>query len=474
MVGTLCLLTCVLAAGQPADRADWLLGLQLARGQELVYRGTFTEKNLIPNVQNERTYRLEVNVFTLDEQPEHRRVAFLTTLTPRATRPEAGGTGPPPASVRLEVIEVDAHGRLASKPEGGTAVPLEGPPTLECGAIVEVPAARVGLGYSWTVLEAGRPPRTWRVAGTEVVRSTACIKLVGEQQSADWDHPRSDSAAWWRRDTVWLAPQTGVAYRVEREIKQRAPARSQPTYQSLARYELADRVAYPGKLFEDRRYEIQQARRFFEEASPLLAQPSLYETQLEALLHKIAYHLKDHDVPPYTQAILQVQHRVEAARRGEVIPSPAAPEHSPPAPATAGQRAPDFVATDLVSRQTVHLYRCLGRPILLVFYNPATEPGKNALDFAHDLSTAGKGVTVLALAMSADEALVRRQHAEMHLAFPVVDGRGLRVTFGVTETPKLLLLDSEGVVRRTCTGWGPQTPVEIREELERLGKRRNP
>jgi peroxiredoxin len=469
MVAQLCLLTGLLAAGQTADRADWLLAPQLARGQELVYRGTFTEKNLSPNVLNETAYRLEVSVFVLEELPRRWQVAFLTKLTPRAGRLDDGGPGAPPASVRLEMAEVDAQGRLGARPGVGLLLPLEGPPTLECGAVVEVPAGRVGPGYSWTTLEVGRPPRLWKVAGTDVVRSTACVKVVGEQQSADWDHPRADSTGWWRRDTVWVAPQNGVAYRVEREIKRRAPARSQATYESRARYELAQRWTNPGQMCDDRCHEILQAGRFLEEALPLLAQPTAYSGQIETLLHKIDYYLGHHaEVPPYTQAVRQVQHRLEAARRGEVIPGPPVEEHAPSTPAAAGQRAPDFIATDLVSRQTVRLYHRLGQPVLLVFYNPTTEPGKNALAFARDLAACDKGVTVLALAMTDDETLVRRQHAELHLAFPVVDGRGLRVAFGVSDTPKIMLLDAEGVVRRAYTGWGPHVPGDVREELGRL------
>jgi peroxiredoxin len=460
MVAKLCLLTCVLAAGQSADRADWLLLPRLARGQELVYRGSFSERSLIPNVQFERAHRLEANLLVLEERPRRWQVAFQTSLTPRAGQAR-------PASVRLEVLEVDAQGRL----EGGAgpAVPLEGPPTLECGAFVEVPAVRVGPGFSWPVADAGRPPLVWRVAGTEVVRSTVCVKLVGEQQSSDWDRPRADSTAWWRRDTVWLAPQLGIAYRVERQIKRRDPARAQPTYESVTRYDLDNRLTYSGRLFEARQAEIVQAGRFRAEAAPLLAQPTTYADQLDALVRKITFYLVDHPAPtPYRAAVLQVRHRAEAARRGEVIPGPAAERAPGPVAASAGRRAPDFIVTDLLAKQTVRLYHLLGRPVLLVFYNPATEPGRRVLGFAQDLCTREKNVAVLALAVTADEALVRRQHAELHLPFPVADGRGLTVAFGVDVTPKMVLLDADGVVRGSYSGWGSQTPGEVRADLGRL------
>jgi len=117
---------------------------------------------------------------------------------------------------------------------------------------VEVPRARVGVQDSWLVGEDGRPPRTWRVAGVEVVTGANCVKLVGVQQSEDWDRPRGDSTAWQRRDTVWLSPQLGIAYRVERVVERRDPLRKEPTHRAVLRYDLDSRLTYTGRLFDDR------------------------------------------------------------------------------------------------------------------------------------------------------------------------------------------------------------------------------
>jgi hypothetical protein len=469
MVANLCLWTCLLTAGQLADRGDWLLAPQLAPGLELVYRGTFAEKSLTPEAHFESTFRLESTLLVLDASPQHWQVAFVTSLGQRDARARPGEQRP--ASVHLEVADVDRQGRLAVAPEVA-AVPLEGPPTFEGGAFVEVPLRRVGAGCSWDVEEAGRPPRTWRVVGTEVVRGTACVKLVGEQKSLDWGRPRADSTAWSRHDIIWLAPQTGLAYRVEREIQLRDPAHTQPTYQSVTRYELDSRVTYVSSMFEDRRREVLQGRRFAEEAAPLLTQPGLYASRLEALLRKIEYFVKQSPgVPPYRQALLRVQHRVEAARRGELSPG-AAPEPAAPAAAAPGKQAPDFVVTDLVSRQSLRLAQLLGRPVLLVFYSPERESGRQVLEYALELNKAQPGLAVLALAMSDDDALVRRQHTELHLPFPIANGRGLHGAYGVSGTPRLVLLDSQGMVRAALTGWGPQTPGEIRAELGKVVPKR--
>src|SRR5262249_28304016 len=161
----------------------------------------------------------------------------------------------------------------------------------------------------------------------------------------------------------------------------------------------------------DRRSEVLQARRFFEEAVPLLGDPVLYQPQIDTLLRKIAYHLEDHPPTPYRQAVLQVQHRIEAARRGEVVISRTGPEESAmPATLILGSRAPDFVVSDLLGKETVRLNRFRGQPVLLVFYNPGTDTSRKVLHFAQELGQHHKGLAVLGLAMTDNEALVRREH----------------------------------------------------------------
>jgi len=349
-------------------------------------------------------------------------------------------------------------------------VPLDGPPTAEFGALVEVPRSALSPEQSWEVGEEGRSPRTWRVAGTEVVQSTLCVKLVGTQQSVDWDRPRGDHTAWQRRDTVWLAPQVGVAYRVERIIERRAPLRTEPTYRAVVRYERDSQPTYSGKLFEDCVFEIERFRKFQEEAEPLVRQPDLYKPQLDALLRRIAAHLQQ---PPtvghYRKAIVQLQHRLEAAQRGIITPgTEAAVVEASPQRAVLGQRVPDFVATELAQHESVRLYRLLGRPILLMFYNPATDIGRQVLRFGQALSEKHRpAVTVLGLAVTDDEELVKRQQAEMRLTFPLLEGKGLHQTYGVDGTPRFVVLDSDGVLRASYTGWGAHTAHEIAQEVER-------
>jgi peroxiredoxin len=461
------------ARAQPGGRNEWLLLPQLARGQELTYSGWFTEKTTHGGVESLRTYRLESTLLVLDADARKWDVAFLTVLTLRSHlrgAPSAPATGDPPSSVRLEVCEVDRQGRVRPKSGAPLLVPLDGPPTAEHGAFVEVPRRFLRPGDNpWPAPEPGRPARVWQVDGTEAVQSTLCARLVGAQQSEDWEHPRADRSAWRRQDTVWLSPQQGLALKVKRVIERREAARAAPTYRAELEYEREGHVSYHGQLFEGCSREVEQAVKFNQEAEPLLRQPDLYRPQIEALLRRIRFHLQQRvTVGPYRKAVLQVQRRVEAASRGEVTPGPG-PEPGPAIPrATPGQRVPDFAVSELIKGEAVQLYRHLGRPVVLMFYNPATPLGQQVLRFGQDLCAKHPGgVTVLALAVTEDEELVRRQYAEMHLTFPILDGRGLHQTYGVTETPRLVVLDGHGIYRGGYTGWGVQTPREVYEELRR-------
>lgn len=470
MVTTICLLTCALATGQANNSPDWLLSPRLNRGQELVYRGTIQEENLGRGVQFSRGYRLESRVFILESSPRGLDAALLTVLKMRGIVSEPGKETDP-SSVRLEVLRLDPQGRLITEPGSPHPVALDGPTTVETGALFEIPRLRFAVGQSWDQPEAGRPVRKWKVIGTETISGSSCFKLEGLQQSEDWDLPRADHTAWKRRDLVWLSSRLGVAYRVERTIERREPARVEPTQRSVTRYELESSLQYPGQLFDDRRREIVVARSFADSAAPLLPAPGKYSPQLfDTLLNKINAHLQSSAPTPYREAVQLVKRRVEAARRGE---SPAQLQHRDDAlvqvRATIDQKAPDFVASNLLTKESVRLYRLLGKPVLLVFYSPTSPSATEVLRFTQNLAdTQGDKVSVAALSLSDDVDLLRKQQTELGLTFPILAGKGMRQSFAIEATPRLLVLDGAGYVRATYEGWGPETSGGITTELKRL------
>jgi hypothetical protein len=326
------------------------------------------------------------------------------------------------------------------------------------------------MNQPWETSEDGRPPRIWKIVGTEIIDGTSCLKLYGLQQSSDWDQPRADHTAWRQIDTLWVSPKLGVAYKVERTIERREPARREPTHRSITQYELESNIQYPGQLFEDRRREILQARTFTEALTPLLVAPAKQGTKpFDSIVVKVNYFLENQAPTPYREAVLQVKRRAESAKRGEPVPVIVPDDASDPVTTiTLGHRAPDFVVTNLLTRESVHLRRWLGRPVLMVFYSPTSVTVEPLLRFAQALQDQHNGVlTVLAFALSEDVERIQKQHADLRLSMPVLSGKGLRQSYAVDATPKLIVLDAQEVVRGNYVGWGPETSRVVTEEVKR-------
>jgi len=473
MIATLSLMTCVLTTAQPADRSEWLLLPQLGRAQEFVYRGSYEEKASGSDLEFERKYALRAVAFVLDATPRGAETAFVTVLRPRNAR-GARIEEAAPSSAHLEVVRVDPQGRLNGEPGVSLAVPLEGPPAVEFGAFVEVPRQAVGAGKGWVTEEDGRPPRRWAVVGTESVNGTTCVKLVGVQQSDDWDQPRADRVAWSRQDTVWVAPRLGVAYKVERVIKRREPARKQPFYQSVLAYELETRSEYPRQIYDDIRREVLQTRDFVEAAAPLLPNPTHSAAQIDALLGRIKYHTEHHAMAltVYREPLLHLQRRLEAARRGEAAPAVTPADHDSFGVAVVGKPVPEFLITNFTAtaNESGQLRCWKDKPLLMIFYSPTSPFAENVLQLGEEVRLLTRGeVGVVGLAMSPDGDAVRKQRAELKLTLPLYDGRGLRQSYEVKATPKLMVIDSAGVLRGAWDGWGEETRDAVFTELRRCG-----
>src|SRR4029077_17765609 len=110
--------------------------------------------------------------------------------------------------------------------------------------------------------------------------------------------------------------------------------------------------------------EILKAQRFLQDARALWQKPAEHRAQLDALLKRIQFHLDSQPATPYRKAILHVQRNVEKARKGE-MPVETVQEEFPVAVPVlrVGQRAPDFLVTELTGKQSsAQFYRLLGRP----------------------------------------------------------------------------------------------------------------
>jgi peroxiredoxin len=468
MIAHFCFFTCALLAVQSPDRSEWLLAPRLNQGQELVYRGTVYEEALGQGVQFTRSYRLENRVFVLDKSARGFEVAFYTVLKLSLPKKPGNPSEQDASSVRLEVASLDLHGRITPPPGASLIIPLEGPATVECGAFIEFPDERVSVKQGWEVAEDGRPARIWKATGPETVNGTRCLRLEGVQESDDWEHPRADHTAWRRRDKVWLTPDSGVPIKVERILEKREPAHREPSQRSCVQYELQDNMEYRNQLFEDRRNEIQQACKFNRALTSLLTNPNAGLAPLDRIISLVGYHLQSQPRTPYRDAIVQVKRNAEAARSGDAVVT--VHRDDPPAAVKArlGALAPDFVATDLFTKELARLRKWLGHPIVMVFYNPQSLSAEEVLRFAQSLSdTHHRRVSILALAISDDSERVRQQHTELKLSFPVLSGKGFRQTYEVDVTPKLVIIDAGGIIRGIYDGWGQETPLAVAADLRR-------
>jgi peroxiredoxin len=468
MVTTLCLVSCVLATAQPGDRSEWLLMPRMGKGQELVYRGSYAEEAAgNSGVQFGRSYKFECRVLVLDTYPKGADLGLLTVLrtADKGERVEDA----PCFSARLELAKIDLQGKLSADPGVAMTIPLDGPPSLEAGAFVETPRGRVAADQSWEVLETGRPAQSWKTAGTATMGGVSCVKMVGVQQTDDWEKPRADHAAWRRTDTVWFNTRLGAAQRVERIIERREPGKQEAARRYVLKYELESSLQYPAQLFEDRQREVARIHGFFDAAAPLLTAPAKNAAGLESLQGKIKEYLDRQSASPYREAAVLLKRRVDAARRGEtVITPPPEEKDATPAVARIGSAAPDFLAPELGGKESVRPRKWLGKPALLVFYNPNSQTAEEVLRFAQ--ATADRfreSVTVVGMAMTDDADKVRKQKDDWHLGFAVYSGLGLRKSYDLDATPTLMVLDGEGVLTSAFVGWGQETSGGVLGELKR-------
>ncbi len=457
-----------------ASVGDAILMPRLSRGQEIVYRGIYTEEGRDGGVHFDRSYRVETRLLVLDTPPKGADVAVMTLLKHRA----ATGSTPvevsaAPLSVRLERAFVDLQGNLRGGESVDLKVPLDTAPTLESGFVVSLPGGRLRSGQAWTTVEGDRPAITWRVTGTDMAAGYSCVKLVGEQKTEDWDRPRGDRPAWRRVETVWLAPHLGLACRVEREIFHREPAQREATRKSRLRIEMESSLQMAGRGGDSRRQEVVQALAFREALTPLLEQPARCGPQCAALLRRIDQFLSDQPETAYRPALVQVKRRVEAAQRGETPPAPVSEFRPVATGAALGQRAPDFIASNF-NGGSAELRRWTGKPVVLVFYHPSSRTAASVLRFAQQLqSRYDKQVVVAGLSISDNGDLVRRQRAELGVTLPILSGGGMRTSFGVASTPKIVVLDANNIIRGEYLGWAwGETAREVENELKKWLKAR--
>jgi hypothetical protein len=416
---------------------DQQLAARPTRGQELVYRGRFREETR-GSTTDQRAYDLEARTCVLEAGGGVAEVALLTILRAAGSAPDASG------SARLELATVDSRGRLALQPEGRSPrLALDGPPSLEPAGFVELPA---GSATVWDASDGARPPREWRVVGEDFRRGVRCLRLVGEQESADWRRPTGDGAAWRRTDTVWLAANAGIVLRLERTIERRGDGAAAAGYLSRTEYALAEDSTLPDRLAGERQHEIREAAELRRRLGVLLPHGGHVAplAQFTALIERIDHHCATQPATPYRSAVMALRRRAETGARGEVPPPADAPE--PPTPAVAvGRAAPDFVTTDLVTGSSIRLARWRGQPVVLLFVRPDNPAAAPTLEKAMDLSERYAGRIHVAVLVVADEDRPRPAWAAFRV--PLFAGKDVAGLYVANGPSRVVVVDADGVVR---------------------------
>jgi hypothetical protein len=478
------MLTGLLLGAPPEIPADAAPVPRLEKGLEITWSGTFSEAIRRPNVGAVRRYEIETRLFVLDVFEQGADGALLTSIKLKLDQK----TIPVPLPiVRLELVRIDPSGKMSllpadslrSAPDKRLPVPLplmamEGLPTFEPAEFIHFPTDRVRFAQAWSAPEPKRPVLNYRIEGFEIIRSKKfdfrCVKVAMAQQTEDWNKLRSETTAWRRGETVWVSAKHGYAVRIERTIEKRDPKSGDLSFRSELKYDLVGLMRYPDRFGQDRRDEIAGAASFLADFERALADPARNgAAPFEVLLRRIEQHLTTHfsgDEAPYRQAILSVQRKAEAAKRGDIPPAPPPPETSEAPRLAIGKPALDIMAVDLTNREAIALGKLRGRPVLLIYYQPdKARTAEPVMRFAQSLFAqyAGKAF-VLALAIGdGDKAL--RQRSDWGLTMHILAGRDVYKQHGIDSTPCFVVIDEEGIVRNITLGWSEENVELVRDEL---------
>jgi len=465
--------------GEPVPVPRW------EKGQEITWRGTFSEAILRPNVRAFRNYETETRLLVLDVGKHGTDFALFTSIKLKPDVPT--GTDAPPM-VRIESLHQDADGRLQPYALGqmylhpakrSAFLPLapmsiEGLPLLDTGVLLAIPGESMQFGQTWKALENSRPPISYQLAGTDSLRGSRCLKFTALQQSEDWDKPRPGPNAWRRGETILVSPKQGQVVKLDRTIEKQDPQTGELGFRSKLQYEQTAVVRYPERLGDDRRLEAIAAADFQRLFETAVNDPARTDSKpFEELHQRIDQHLVQHfngESTPYRQATLAIKRKNDAARQGHIAPA------LPPADASSailvpGKKAPDVPTLNLATRETKRLSELTDRPVLLLYYQPdSVRTAEPLLRFAEALhNDMGTVARILPVAVGTNEAACR-QRDEFKLTVPILAGRSMYKEHGIDSTPCFVLLDKGGIVLDVTLGWSDENAEAVAAGLAKRVK----
>ncbi len=466
-----------LAAPPPSDAP---LGPRLDKGLELRWAGTFTEASFRPGVRTLKNYEVETRLLVFESGDFGADGVLCTRVSLKPDRKPAEPTTP---VVRLDLVRVDPHGKVQILPSPADvdnptpkarpfpAVQLQALPMSESGLFVEFPDKPAKPGLVWSREDGGRPIVSWKIADTISLRGQLGLKVVAEQKTANYYAERVRQAEWRRQETLTVMPNNGFASKFVRVIERREPEADELAFRSVLTLELTGRMSLSGRLLQERRDEAVQAAAFTAALDRLLADggrggPKHFET----LASRIDAYVRENgsgESLPFRESLALVKKRSLAAAKGELPPAPTSDDG--PAistnPLTIGRLIPDVTAQSLTAPGSTKLSKLQGKPVVLVYFQPAAGSAMDVLKLAEQLHKA-KFAEVVPLAIG-EAADAKRLHSVMKLTVPVYDGLGTYKVHALDATPVLIVIDAAGVIRYVARGWTDGTAEAVTKELER-------
>ena len=480
-----CLLIATSLGAEPSERSSHPIAPQFEARQELVWSGIYTEEINRGSTKRRRAFDFETRLLVLNRRDTGTELALLTSFT---LQPDPQTKEPIPAPlVRLELIHVATNGKVTSiqpapwldnqPAERKTLppLPLEGLPTFETGMFIEIPSPTLAEGLTWDSAESGRPFRSWKVVRIQHPRGAHCFQMVSEQESDNWSQGSSTRPLFRRTEEIQLAASSGFACKVDRRIEKKDPNSSEVNVDSRLIYEQKSKSRLTGDAFREQFDELREVIYSQAVLDQLMPKVGRDPKPFDGLLNHISTYeinFKSREESSFREVLVQLKQKAEMARRGQIPPNLNADEtiETNFSELKLNQSAADLLVSRLDDEGKLRLKRLRNTPVVLLYLQPTSSALRESLEFSDRLiSKYEDRLAVVPLMIGKLETLgtIRR---EWQIKLPIYDGNEARLRHRVESTPRVVILDREGVVRAILDGWGKESPELIQRELEKWVK----
>lgn len=426
-------------------------------GQEYVYHGSVKEMGPVEDWQVIQEYSLELRVLVSKVTGSNAELVFCTKLLQKSqARAEEG------LSVHLTQAMVDGRGNITScSSPSGKALVVDRPATWENGLLLPLPDHPLTLNATWDAREPGRQPRqfTWLPAKEQQQEQV----ITGIQESIDWKRPRGDSTAWRRSDQLTYSSRATLPTKVERLIERRAPAHRQVTGRIITVYSLKSVERLAGPMLEARLLDIDNIKKFQTDVQTLSALPLEKATRVswQKLENRLVQYQSSVGDTPYREALITMHSTIQAALENRL--SQVQYQVAERSGVEQGQLAPPFTIVT-TSGETMASTQLKGRPTLIVFVRPETSLTRSLAEELPAWQSRSGKQSFHCVMLASREGVLPAVKGNSSNIFQCGSCRQLMGTFGVVDTPHFVLLDGDGTLLASMTGWG----VEIRSDIEKL------